>query len=205
MPDLLDTIKRRRSIRKYQLKQIPRKSVEEVLVAAGLAPSAHNAQPYGFIILDDAKTKLELAEAMAKVWVADLEKDGQTIEAERLRERVERFAKAPVLILACITAIKGLPLYSDTRRQACLRDLAVQSLGAAIENLLLAAYAKGLGACWYSAPCFCKEIVKQKLMLPDAVEPQAFIVLGYPAEKPLAPKKKPLAEIGFVDEWGKGL
>ena len=92
-----------------------------------------------------------------------------------------------------------------TRRQACLHDLAVQSLGAAIENLLLAAHAKGLGACWYSAPCFCKETVKQKLKIPDAVEPQAFIVLGYPAEKPLAPKKKSLAEIGFVDEWGRTL
>ena len=205
MPDLLDTIEGRRSIRKYQLKQIPRKLIEEVLVAAGWAPSAHNAQPYGFIVLENAQTKLDLAEAMAKVWVADLEKDGQTIEADRLRERVERFAKAPVLILACITGIEGLPRYSDARRQACLHDLAVQSLGAAIENLLLAAHAKGLGACWYSAPCFCKETVKQKLMLPDVVEPQAFIVLGYPAEKPLAPKKKSLAEIGFVDEWGRKL
>ena len=203
MPDLLDTIEGRRSIRKYQLKQIPRKLIEEVLVAAGWAPSAHNAQPYGFIVLENAQTKLDLAEVMAKVWVADLEKDGQTIEADRLRERVERFAKAPVLILACITGIKGLPRYSDTRRQACLHDLAVQSLGAAIENLLLAAHAKGLGACWYSAPCFCKETVRQKLMIPNDVEPQAFIVLGYPAEKPFAPKKKSLAEIGFVDEWGR--
>ena len=113
MPDLLDIIEGRRSIRKYQLKQIPRKLIEEVLVAAGWAPSAHNAQPYGFIILENAQTKLDLAEAMAKVWVADLEKDGQTIEADRLRERVERFAKAPVLILACITGIEGLPRYSD--------------------------------------------------------------------------------------------
>ncbi len=205
MPDLLDTIEGRRSIRKFQLKQVPRKLIEEVLVVACWAPSAHNAQPYGFIVLENAQTKLDLAEAMAKVWVADLKKDGQTIEADRLRERVDRFAKAPVLILACITDIEGLPRYSDTRRQGCLHDLAVQSLGAAIENLLLSTYAKGLGACWYSAPCFCKETVKQKLMLPDAVEPQAFIVLGYPAEKSLAPKKKSLAEIAFVDEWGKSL
>jgi len=142
---------------------------------------------------------------MAQVWVADMSKDGQTIDEDKRRERVERFAKAPVLILACVTSIEGLPSYSDMRRQACLHDLAVQSLGAAIENLLLAAHAKGLGACWYSAPCFCKETVKHTLKIPDAVEPQAFVVLGYPAENPSVPPKKPLTAFCFVDKWGRTL
>ena len=142
---------------------------------------------------------------MAKIWVADLSKDGQTIEADRLKNRVDRFAKAPALILACIIGIEGLPSYSDERRQRCLHDLAVQSLGAAIENLLLAAHSKGLGAFWYSAPCFCKETVRQNLGLPDEAEPQAFVVLGYPAETPSVPLKKSLTEYCFVDAWGKKL
>jgi coenzyme F420-0:L-glutamate ligase / coenzyme F420-1:gamma-L-glutamate ligase len=203
MPDLFEVIHARRSIRKFQPQPVPKELVLEVLAASGRAPSAHNAQPYGFIILENAKIKQELADAMAQVWVADLAKDGQTIDADKRQERVERFAKAPALILACITRIEGLPNYSDDRRQTCLHDLAVQSLGAAIENLLLAAHAKNLGACWYSAPCFCKETVRQTLEIPDAVEPQAFVVLGYPAENPSSPLKKPLAAFCFVDEWGR--
>ena len=202
MPDLNDTIRERRSVRKYLPQKVPNEIVKEVLVAAGWAPSAHNAQPYGFIILENPETKQELANAMAQVWVADLAKDGQTIGADKRKERIERFTKAPVLLLACITSIKGLPSYSDERRQMCLHDLAIQSLGAAIENLLLVAHAKGLGACWYSAPCFCKETVKQTLKLPDQVEPQAFIVLGFPAEKPNVPAKKLFTEYCFVDKWG---
>ncbi len=203
MPDLFEVIHARRSIRKFQPQPVQKALGLEVLAASGWAPSAHNAQPYGFIILEDAQIKLELATAMAKVWVSDLTKDGETIGPDKLAERIDRFAKAPTLILACITAIEGLPRYADERRQRGLHDLAVQSLGAAIENLLLAAYAKGLGACWYSAPCFCKETVRQKLGLPDGVEPQAFVILGYPAETPMVPKKKSLTEYCFVDEWGK--
>lgn len=205
MSDMFDVISARRSIRKFQLHLVPKELVLEVLAASGWAPSAHNAQPYGFVILENAQIKYELADAMAQVWVEDLAKDGQTIDGDKRQERVERFAKAPALILACITRIEGLPNYSDERRQACLHDLAVQSLGAAIENLLLAAHAKGLGACWYSAPCFCKETVRQTLEIPGEVEPQAFVVLGYPAETPTAPKKKLLTEFCFVDEWGRTL
>ncbi len=202
MPDLFDAIRQRRSIRRYQQKPIPKALILKVLEAAGWAPSAHNAQPYRFIILEDAKVKQELAKAMAQAWAADMEKDGETINANRRRERTERFANAPCLILACTTPVEGLPNYPDERRRSCVHDLAVQSLGAAIENLLLAAHALGLGGCWYAAPGFCKETVRQQLKIPSEVEPQAFIVLGYPAEHPSAPTRKKLAEYCFVDFWG---
>ncbi len=205
MPDIFDVIHTRRSIRKFLPQPVPKELILEVLATAGWAPSAHNAQPYGFIILENAQIKQELADAMAQVWVADLAKDGLTIDADKRGERVQRFAKAPALILACITSIEGLPSYSDERRQTCIRDLAVQSLGAAIENLLLAAHAKDLGACWFSAPGFCKETVRKKLEIPATVEPQAFVVLGYPAENPSVPPKKQLAAYCFMDKWGRKL
>jgi coenzyme F420-0:L-glutamate ligase/coenzyme F420-1:gamma-L-glutamate ligase len=202
MPDLLEVIYERRSVRKYLPKDVPRELVNQVLAAAGSAPSAHNVQPYRFIVLADAQVKQELAEVMAQDWAADLTMDGLTVTADKRREKAERFAKAPVLILACII-MDGLQSYPDERRQKSMRDLAVQSLGAALENLLLAAYAAGLGACWYAAPCFCKETVRKKLKIPQAVEPQAFVVLGYAEEKPPVPPKKSLKEYCFVDEWGR--
>jgi coenzyme F420-0:L-glutamate ligase/coenzyme F420-1:gamma-L-glutamate ligase len=104
--------------------------------------------------------------------------------------------------LACST-MEGLRKFPDEKRQLCERDLAMQSLGAAMQNLLLTAHASGLGACWFCAPGFCKEIVRKVLKIPDAVEPEAFVLMGYPAEMPSVPKKKSLAEYCFVDEWGR--
>jgi F420 biosynthesis protein FbiB-like protein len=201
---LSDVIKKRRSIRKYLQRQVPKDIVKEVLAAAGWAPSAHNSQPWRFIVLADASVKRRLADAMADAWVKDLQRDGITVESDKRTERVERFATAPVLVLACLTVV-DLRKFPDSERQMCERDLAVQSFGAALQNLLLAAHAKGLGACWFCAPAFCKETVRKILKIPDAVEPQAFVAMGYPAEKPKVPIKKLLEGYCFIDLWGKPL
>ena len=96
----------------------------------------------------------------------------------------------------------GLRKFPDEKRQKCERDLAMQSLGAAIQNLLLTAHATGLGACWFCAPGFCKETVQKVLGIPDSVEPEAFVIMGYSAETPSVPPKKPLEEYCFRDMWG---
>jgi coenzyme F420-0:L-glutamate ligase / coenzyme F420-1:gamma-L-glutamate ligase len=201
MPDLFDAIKQRRSTRKYQTAPVPKQLVEEVLEITSWAPSAHNAQPWRFIILADPLVKRELAEAMAEAWAADMAKDGSVIDAEMRTGRVERFASAPALILAC-TSMDGMNKFSDKTRQSVERDLAIQSFGAAMQNLLLAAHSKGLGACWFCAPAFCKETVRKVLKIPNDVEPQVLVAFGYPAEKPSAPPRKPLADYCFRDKWG---
>ncbi|MGD0203130.1 MAG: nitroreductase family protein [Candidatus Bathyarchaeia archaeon] len=204
MSHVLDAIKERRSVRKYSARPVPQEVIEEVLVAAGWAPSAHNVQPWRFIILADALVKRELAEAMAESWAVDIAKDGLNIEPEKFKFRVERFANAPVLILACLT-MDGMDNFSDEKRQKCERDLAMQSLAAALQNMLLAAYAKGLGACWFCAPGFCKETVRKVLKIPDEAEPEALIAMGYPAEKPPKPPRKMLDDYCFRDRWGRKL
>ena len=204
MIDLFDVVKQRRSIRKYLPKPVQKEVILEVLMAAGCAPSAHNSQPWRFIILQDDIVKRRLADAMAEAWAKDLQRDGIKVESDKRTERVARFATAPVLILACVTMV-DLRKFPDSERQMCERDLAVQSFGAALQNLLLAAHAKGLGACWFCAPAFCKETVRKILKIPDDVEPQAFVAMGYPAEKPQVPIKKLLEGYCFVDIWGKPL
>jgi F420 biosynthesis protein FbiB-like protein len=204
MTDVFDAIRQRRSVRKYLARPVPKEAIEEVLAAAAWAPSAHNAQPWRFIVLADTSVKRRLAEAMAESWAADMAKDGLNIEAEKFKFRVERFATAPVLIIACLT-MDGMDNFSDEKRQKCERDLAMQSLAAALQNVLLAAHAKGLGACWFCAPGFCKETVRKTLKIPAEVEPEALIALGYPAEKPPVPSKKPLGDYCFKDKWGEKL
>jgi coenzyme F420-0:L-glutamate ligase/coenzyme F420-1:gamma-L-glutamate ligase len=200
---VMDLIKRRRSIRKFSPRQIDVAVVREVLEAAQWAPSAHNAQPCRFIVLIDDALKRDLAEAMAAAWRADMTKDGLAVEVREntAQDSVERFARAPVLVVACLT-MKDMDKYADELRQRCERDLAVQSLGAAVQNMLLVAHSKGLGACWFSAPSFCKETVRKVLKMPKDVEPQALIALGYPAEKPRAPSRKPLHSYAYQDCWG---
>lgn len=204
MPDTLETIRKRRSVRKYQAKPVPQEVILEVLSAASWAPSAHNSQPWRFIILENPEVKRKLAEAMAKSWTADLEKDGLKIQMEQRQNRVKRFSTAPVLILACLS-MEGMNTFCDERRQSVERDLALQSLGAALQNMLLAAQAKGLGACWFCAPAFCKETVREVLKIPSEVKPQALIALGYPAEKPVSPKRKALDDFCFKDRWDSKL
>jgi len=166
------------------------------------APSAHNSQPWRFIVLEDSKVKRDLAEQMADAWATDASKDNQLVDAKMHSEQVERFAGAPVLILASLT-MENLRKFVDVPRQSIERDLAVESLGAGIQNLLLAAHAIGLGACWYCAPAFCKQLVQKTLKIPKHVEPHAFIILGYPEEQPPAPHRKKITEYCFIDTWNR--
>jgi len=195
--------KERRSIRKYSQQQIPTKVLLEILEAASWAPSAHNAQPWRFIVITQPGKKRSLAEAMAKPWLRDLKRDGEPMEARTAtaEDSVERFSNAPALVVACST-MENMRRYPDKKRQKSERDLAVQSLGAAIQSLLLAAHGEQLGACWYCAPAFCKDAVKRELKIPREVEPQALIAIGHPAEKPNPPKRKSLDTFVFSQRWG---
>jgi len=201
MSYLLDMIRERRSVRKYQPRPVPEELIREVLEAAGWAPSAHNAQPWRFIVLVDPQVKKGLAEAMAIAWVADMANDGMSVEPEKFKFRVERFATAPVLVLACLS-MEGMAKFSDKEKQEYERDLAMQSLAAALQNALLAAHSLGLGACWFCAPAFCKQTVREALVIPVEVEPEALIALGYSAEEPAAPVRKRVGDFCFRDKWG---
>jgi len=204
MSKVLEAIKERRSIRKFLPIQVPDKTVQEVLEGAGFAPSAHNSQPWRFIYLSEEKIKRELALASVESWAVDLAKDGLVVKKQTRKERYERYAYAPVLILACLT-MDGLRQFSDSDRQSFERDLAVQSLGASLQTLLLAAHEAGLGACWFSAPGFCKPTIRKVLKIPHDVEPHAFIVMGYPNEKPPVPNKKTVDQYCFENRWGQNL
>ncbi len=203
MPNFADILKMRRSIRKYTHTQVSKRLIEDLLQMASYAPSAHNAQPWRFIVITDPKQKKALAEAMAKVWLDDLKNDN-VIESDRLlaaKASVEKFTMPPVIIVVCLT-MDNMNVYTDEKRQQAEHDLAVQGVGAAIQNLLLKAHYSGLGSCWYCAPAFSKLAVRRILKIPDHMEPQALITLGYPAETPSMPPRRALRDFAFLNEWG---
>lgn len=114
--------------------------------------------------------------------------------ARRLDASRQRLIGAPLLIVACL-APADLHVYPDPARQRAEWTLGVQSVAAAIQNLLLAADALGLGAGWMCAPLFCPDVVRQCLSLPAGWEPQALLVVGWPDEAPAAAPRRPPAEL----------
>jgi coenzyme F420-0:L-glutamate ligase/coenzyme F420-1:gamma-L-glutamate ligase len=159
---------------------VNRALIEVVLEVAAHAPSAHNRQPWRFAVVASPEAKARLASALGERWLADGDAP-DVVEADIARSHV-RITAAPVVSLACLT-MADMGGYSDTRRKSAERIMAVQSVAAAIQNLLLAAHAKGLGACWMCAPLFAPEAACAALDLPDDWEPQALVTLGYPAEE----------------------
>lgn len=180
---LLDTIRERRSIRRYRSEPVPDAILEMVLNAATWAPSAHNRQPWRFAVVRSPERKAELAGAMGARLRADLEADGapDDVIAADVSRSYQRLTAAPVLVVVCLT-MADMDFYPDERRQQNERIMAIQSTAMAGQNLLLAAHAVGLSGCWLCAPLFAPQTVRVTLGLPAEWEPQGLITLGYPAQ-----------------------
>jgi nitroreductase len=157
--ETLQAIKTRRSIRKFLDKPVSSETVRVLLEAAMFAPSAGNEQPWQFIVLDDRKFLDEVP--------------GICATASMCRQ-------SALAILVCSDfALEKYPGFW------------VQDCSAAVENLLLAAHALGLGAVWAGVyPLNDRvEAFRRLLGLPDEITPFALVVLGYPNEAPVAPKR----------------
>ena len=166
--DILEIIKKRRSIRAFKNMDIPEEIVEKLIEAARWAPSAGNIQPWEFIIVRKPETKRKIAEAALN----------QTFIEE-----------APVIIVVCADYERSAMGYGSRGANLyCIQDTA-----AAIQNIHLTAVSLGLGTCWVGA--FREEPVKKLLKIPNGVRPIAIIPVGYPAEQPKPRPRRPLNEI----------
>jgi len=196
-PRVLDAVRGRRSVRRYLPKEVPEGLVGEVLEAGRWAPSPHGRQPWRFAVVTNEKTKGRLAEAMGEEWRANLEMDGQSPEVveKRLEGSRRRLLDAPVLVLLCLY-LEELDVYPDADRQQSETTMAVQSLGAAAQNMMLVAYELGLDTSWMCAPLFCPEKVVEALGLDPKLIPHALLTLGYAeGDPPKRRGRKPLGEL----------
>lgn len=191
--DALDAIRARRSLRQLDARPVPRALLDEALAAACLAPAPHHTRPWRYAVVSAAR-RAALADAIGAAWRVDLEHDGHPTELiERLLRRSRRhIVEAPALVLACLTH-DGLRSWPDERRARNEWAMAQQSIGAGIQNLMLAAHALGLASYWISAPLFAPEAAAEALSLPDDHVAQALLVLGYAAPG-AAPKPRPPAD-----------
>ena len=188
-----DLVRGRRSVRAYRPDPVPRDLIEQAIEAARWAPSPHGRTPWRFAVLTRPEIKARLADSMGEEWVRQLSLDGDPPEivARRLARSHDRVKTAPVCIVVCLY-LEELDVYPDAERQAAETTMAVQSLGAAAQNLLLAAYNLGLDAGWLCAPLFCPDAVRQALDLPPTLHPHALLTLGYAAQEPRRRERLPL-------------
>lgn len=182
---MLSGLVQRRSVRAFSDRPVAPALVQTLLEVACRAPSAHNAQPWRFAVLQGNAALRDLAQAMSADFRRDLECDGVAPDgiAARLARSLALIGGAPLGVVLCLT-LADMERYPDPRRASAERDLAVQSAALVGGQLLLAAAAEGLGGVWLCAPRFCPETVARHLAPPVDWEPQALILLGYPADPP---------------------
>jgi coenzyme F420-0:L-glutamate ligase/coenzyme F420-1:gamma-L-glutamate ligase len=182
----LDAILRgRRSIRSYQDRPVPDDLLEQIVGAACHAPSPHHSFPWRLAILTGAEAKARLSDAMAERWRADLAGDGipaGDIEQEVTKSR-RRLTQSPVVLVGAVY-FEPLDEYPDAARQQAETLMAAHSLGAALQNVMLATHAHGLASCWMCAPVFCSDVVRDALGLDNGLVPHAIVTIGYPVQPP---------------------
>ena len=193
----LDTALRgRRSIRSYEPRAVPEELIDRVMDAARHAPSPHHSVPWRFAVLTGGASKERLAAAMGARWRQDLA--GDKLDERQIDEEVakshRRLTRAPVVVVGSLY-LEPLDVYPDPARQQAEVLMAAHSLGAALQNIMLAAHVHGLASCWMCAPVFCPEVVREALGLPAALIPHALLTIGYPARPPPERQRPSLDDI----------
>jgi nitroreductase len=175
--DTYDAIMNRHSVRAYTTEPVDREALDRILLAAMAAPSAMNAQPWHFNVATGATREL-IGAAMAQSTV-HLKDYIDVLPPERI-EAAERFyanlGGAPVVIALSIPS-------SDDGMDRTYNQVAA---GCAIENLLLAACAEGLGCCHLTVPLWVMDEMRGILSVPEGRELVSLVIVGHPAEAPLA-------------------
>ncbi len=186
--DLMEAIQHRRSVRAYADMPLAKKTFEELVHAAILAPSAFNAQPWHFTIIKN-KALLDQISTASKTHMLNLIDQAAMPRAQAMRAHLSDpdfhvFYHAPALIL--ISVEEG--------------DLAVEDAALAAENLMLAAYGLGLGTCWigFAQKWLQTADGKKFLGLGPQYLPVAPIIVGYPKDgiSPV-PRNAPL--VHYID------
>ena len=196
MTDFFDVVARQRAYREFSDQAIDDDTIGRLLTAATFAPSAENKQPWEFVVVRDEATRAAIGELSRRAW----ETRGRAFSESRLTPKmlaeVDRgatggIANAPVNIVVCADVERGL--------EATIPS----SIFPAVQNLLLAATALGLGSALTTIATGYRAEMQEVLGLPDHVLPVAHIPLGYPARPLAPPKRAPFSQHTHRERYGE--
>ncbi len=173
----------RRTIRAFTAGPVDAGAVRRAVATALTAPAPHHSEPWRFVLLETAAARTQLTDAMRAAWIADLRRDGFTQEqiTRRLR-RGDVLRLAPLIIVPCLVTDAAHD-YPDERRSQSEQAMFTVSMGAAVQNLLVALAVEGLGSAWISSTLFCQDVAARAMDLPDGWRPIGAIAVGHPAEQ----------------------
>jgi nitroreductase len=195
--NVIEAIEKRRSVRKFKKKEIDKDILINILKAGICAPSPKNNQPWKFVILT-AGSKNELVKIIKNGFENIKSSFGLIIDEKNFLSSAQATLKimeeAPVIILVINTKNKNTERQTPVKK--FLEMANVQSIGASIENILLAALEYGIGSLWISDIYYTVSEIAKWLKTEGQIT--AAVALGYPDEDPLPVKRK---EMEILVEW----
>ena len=199
---LFEAIHTQRAIRRFSSEPVDDDLVRRIIAAAIRAPSGTNRQPWAFLVVRDAETKRKIAGYYYKAWEAAFghRKPGDGVSPQVYRSAkhlAENMADVPVLIVACM-------VYEDGDRRHAGSIVQGSSIYPAVQNLMLAARALGLGTVLTSMHRRYETEIKELLGIPDNAETAALIPVGYPGHGDHfgGSVRRPAEEVTFYESWG---
>ncbi|MCP4711061.1 MAG: hypothetical protein GY869_20775 [Planctomycetes bacterium] len=195
--EAFELFKTRRSVRNYSDRKPTRDQIERIIEAACWAPSNHNRQGWKFIVFEDYRDIQNLA-VQIRGAVEDIIKNLRRIASDQAKQLVYfagSFDWAPVMIL--VMHKKNPAMSKDLLNSATSELVSGEAISAAlaVQNLLLAAHALGLGTCLMTAPLLAGEIWNSMGDLPVGFVPTCLVSVGYPQQNPPMPKRKELKHV----------
>ncbi|GAB2726048.1 coenzyme F420-0:L-glutamate ligase [Nocardia thraciensis] len=188
----------RRSVRRFADTPVDPELIRSAVSVALTAPAPHHTRPVRFVWLRRNGLRERLLEAMAEKWRADLTADG--LSPERVERRIARgrilFDAPEVIIPFCVP--DGAHAYPDERRRAAESTMFTVAVGAAVQGLLVALAAEGVGSCWIGSTIFAPEITREVLGLEPDWNPLGGIAIGYPTEE-LTPREPRESGFGLLE------
>jgi coenzyme F420-0:L-glutamate ligase / coenzyme F420-1:gamma-L-glutamate ligase len=191
-----DVLPARRTVRSFTAEPVDVAAVARAISAALTAPAPHHSEPWRFVIVASAAARTALLDATLAAWVADLHGDGFT--EDQIARRTRRglpLRDAPLLVVPCLET-SAAHAYPDERRARAEQDMFTVSMGAAVQNLLVALAVENLGSAWISSTLFCQDVAAQALDLPPGWRPMGAVAVGHPAATP--PPRPPRDPAAFT-------
>ncbi|WP_434219637.1 coenzyme F420-0:L-glutamate ligase [Amycolatopsis nalaikhensis] len=189
-----EAVPARRSVRQFADEPVDPDALRRAVAAALTAPAPHHTHPVRFVWLRDSGVRKKLLDAMREAWQADLA--GDEFTAEQIAKRLSRgdiLYRAPEVVVPFLVP-DGAHTYRDARRNDCEKTMFTVAGGAAVQGLLVALAAEGLGSCWIGSTIFAADLVRDVLGLDERWQPLGSVAIGVPLETP------PARELGTPGE-----
>lgn len=189
-------LRRQRAHRSFTDEAVDEPTITDILDLATRAPSAQNTQPWEFVVVQDAERRAAIWELAARLWEMGAKDATDGKVDDHMTSDVEQavlggFAKAPVSVVVC----------ADTERWPA--NLMDSSIWPAIQNIMTAATAHGLGSALTTIGTILVDDLRSILALPETLEPKAVIPIGHPARTLGSSRREPVGEHAHREEFGR--